>query len=200
MASCRNYLSIDTEATGLTEEALLIQLAFVPVDMKEGRVVRELGVEYLVACPTFEEMEPKLNDWVKANNRELIGKAHREGLSTDTLKTAVRDYLTKPEIKALFQDERIQLLGKSLSALDLPLLHRTFGEKFMKEFFHHHTMDVTCVARYLVDAALLPPGTESTSQIVKYFEIREEALHTALSDAEDMAEIYLRMVKKFTPH
>jgi DNA polymerase III alpha subunit (gram-positive type) len=102
-------------------------------------------------------------------------------------------------MKTLFGSSRPVILGKSLSALDIQLLQRTFGEEFYQKHFHHHTVDVTCVARFLVDAGLLPPGCESTSQIVKHFGIRDVASHTALNDASDMAQIYLKMLEQMKP-
>ncbi|MBM4317835.1 MAG: hypothetical protein FJ116_10195 [Deltaproteobacteria bacterium] len=65
----------------------------------------------------------------------------------------------------------------------------------MDKYFHHHTLDVTCVGRFLVDAGVLPPGHGSTTQLLKFFNIRSMSNHTALSDALDMAQIYLKLVK-----
>lgn len=190
------YLSIDTEATGLTEECVLIQLAFVPVDTTASRVRTDLGKEWLVQCASFEQLKPGLNPWVIENNESLIRKAHAEGVAIPQLTAEVHAYLMSPEIKSFFADARPVFLGKSLSALDIPLLTRTFGGDFMREHFHHHTQDVTCVARSFVDAGLIPPGTESSSKIMKHFGIREQPAHTALADATDMGEIYLKLLEK----
>jgi hypothetical protein len=189
------YLSIDTEATGLTKECVLIQLAFVPVDTVSNRVLTELGKEWLVHCASFEELKPTLNPWVVENNEGLIRKANASGVTIEKLSGEVHAYLTSPELKAFFGDSRPVFLGKSLSALDIPLLTRTFGEEFMREHFHHHTQDVTCVARAFVDAGLIPPGTESSSKIMKFFGVREAPAHTALSDALDMGVIYLKLLE-----
>jgi DNA polymerase III epsilon subunit-like protein len=190
------YLSIDTEATGLTEDCVLIQLAFVPVDTSTGRVVRELGVEWLVHCKSFEELKPQLNSWVVENNEALIRNAHEKGITHAALTEEVKKYLKSPDMKAFFGDARPVFLGKSLSALDIPLLTRTFGPDFMREYFHHHTLDVTCVARALVDSGLLPSGTESSGKLMKHFGLREEPEHTALADALDMADIYIKILEK----
>jgi len=136
---------------------------------------------------------------VRENNKTLIQRAHAQGMPVDKLAVTVAEYLSSPEIKTLFGNSRPVILGKSLSALDIPLLTRTFGEAFMHKYFHHHTVDVTCVARFLVDAGVLPPGCESTSQIVKHYGIREVASHTALNDASDMAQIYLKMLEQMKP-
>jgi hypothetical protein len=193
------YLSIDTEATGLTEECVLIQLAFVPIDTEKKVVARELGIEWLVHCKSFEELKPSLNSWVVENNEELIRDAHAKGVDHPTLTKEVTAYLQSPGIKAFFGDSRPIFLGKSLSALDIPLLTRTFSPDFMRKFFHHHTLDVTCVARALVDSGLLPSGTESSGKLMKHFGLREEPAHTALSDALDMAEIYLKILELLKP-
>ncbi len=188
------YLSLDTEATGLTEDCLLIQLAFVPIDVQEGLVLEESGVEWLVQCPAFEELKPRLNPWVIEHNEGLIRRANSDGIAVSKLRQEVADYLDSPKIKKFFGGERPILLGKSLSALDIPLLTRTFGWEFMNQRFHHHTIDVTGAARFLIDCGVLPQGTASTSKIIKHYGIREGALHTALSDAVDMARIYVKMV------
>jgi len=189
------YLSIDTEATGLTLECQLIQLAFVPVDTQQKKVMKELGAETLVKCPSFKTLKPTLNAWVVENMGPLIDKAHNEGIEPKALPIWVDEYFRKPEIKKLFGDERVVILGKSLSALDIPLLHRTLGETYMHKRFHHHTLDVTCAARFLVDKGLLPKGCESSSKLIKHFGLRSNMTHTALNDAVDMGEIYLKLLE-----
>jgi len=189
-----HYLSIDTEATGLKEHDLLIQIAFVPVDLTQMKVVETLGKEYLVHCPPYEELEPRLDEWNREHNSGLIRRAHAEGISPEKLRTEVSEYLQTPAVRAIFGDKRPVMLGKSMSALDIPIMRRYLGWEFYDKHFHHHTADVTCVARYLVDAGKLPPGCESTSKIIKYFQIRDDANHTALSDAVDMGNVYLKML------
>lgn len=188
------YLSLDTEATGLEENTLMIQIAFVPVDAKNKKVLEELGKEMLVRCPSFEELKPNLNEWVIKHNEGLIRKAHADGVDPKELPKIVSAYMEQPEIKKFFGNDRPALLGKSMSALDIPLMHRYFGKAFMEKYFHHHTLDITCVARGLVDAGILPPGSSGTSKLMKHFGIREEATHTALNDAVDMGKIYFGLL------
>jgi DNA polymerase-3 subunit epsilon len=190
------YLSIDTEATGLTEADQLIQLGMVPVDLTSNQVLNQYAWETLVKCPSFEELKPRLNKWVIEHNEGLIKDAHTQGISPADLKTKLTTYLAQPALKKLFKGEKVVLLGKSLSALDIPLLTRTFGWDYMNETFHYHTIDVTCVAHFLVDAGHLPAGCQSTSKIIAHFGIRDNAKHTALSDASDMAQIYLMMLER----
>ena len=188
------YLSIDTEATGLEENCQMIQLAFVPVDSQSRTVAEELGTEILIWCPSFEELKPTLNEWVLQHNEDLIRRANAQGVKPSELSQIVSKYMERPEIKKFFNGDRPPLLGKSMSALDIPLLHRYFGRTFMEKYFHHHTLDVTCLARGFVDAGLLPPGTQGTSKLMKHFGIRDDATHTALNDAVDMGKIYFKLL------
>jgi DNA polymerase-3 subunit epsilon len=189
------YLSIDTEATGLEEHCLLIQVAVVPVDGTKNLVAEELGKEVLIQCPSFETLKPTLSEWVIQHNEGLIRKAHADGITPTAFVQWMSEYLNSEKVKTFFGGERPLLLGKSLSALDIPLLTKNLGKAFMDKHFHHHTLDITCVGRFLVDAGILPPGHGSTSQLLKFFNIRGESNHTALSDALDMAQIYLKLVK-----
>ncbi len=193
------YLSIDTEATGLAEGNFLIQLAMVPVDSKTKRVYEELGKETLVHCPSYEELEPKLDSWNKEHNGGLIRAAHERGIPAEQVKTFVATYLKIPQVAELFRNDRPVLLGKSLSALDIPLLKRYMGWNLYDSTFHHHTMDLTCFARGLVDSGKLPENCSSSSKLIKHFGIRDNVKHTALSDAVDMAHIYLRLVDLLLP-
>jgi hypothetical protein len=193
------YLSIDTEATGLEEDCYLIQFAFVPVDIKSKEVRTDLGREVLIQCPSFEELQPKLNPWVLENNEELIRRAHAEGITPAAFRAFVIEYLDSAPIKNFFQNERPILLGKSLSALDIPIMKRYLSHDFMNKRFHHHTLDVTCVARFLVDCGLLPEGCQSSSKLIKHMGIRDNVNHTALSDAVDMGKIYLKLHESLVP-
>ena len=188
------YISLDTEATGLEEDTHLIQVAFVPVDTQSQTVDESLAVETLVQCPSFESLKPHLNEWVLEHNEGLIKEAHQSGLTRELFKEWVKNYFESSKVKAFFEGERPPPLGKSLSALDIPLLNRYLGAENYQKYFHHHTLDITCVARALVDAGKLPQGCESTTQLIQHFALREDARHTALSDAVDMAKIYLKLI------
>lgn len=188
------YLSLDTEATGLEIDCYLIQVALVPVDGASKTVLTDWGKEVLIQCPSFEELKPKLNPWVLEHNEELIRKAHKEGISPADFKKWMENYLTAPEIKKYFNQERPTLLGKSMSALDIPVLTRYLGKDFMEKYFHHHTLDLTCVARFLTDVGKLPKGYHSTSKLLQHFKIRQKAEHTALSDATDMGHVYFKLI------
>lgn len=193
----KKYLSIDTEATGLQEGTLLIQIAIVPVDGEGKKVLLDCGRETFVRCPSFEELKPTLSDWVIEHNEGLIRDAHAKGIPPDKLANWMTDYFNIPEVKKFLKGEKPILLGKSLSALDIPLLTRYLGRTYMEKNFHHHTLDITCVARFLVDAGMLPEGFQSTTKLLQYFKLKQESAHTALSDAIDMAEVYLALLTKF---
>lgn len=188
------YLSIDTEATGLEIDSLLLQMALVPVDGDKRIIGEHLGREILVQCPSFEELKPKLNQWVIQHNEPIIRQAHERGLSRDGFTHWMTDYLTDPEIKKFLGPDRPVILGKSLSALDIPILTRYLGKSFMEKHFHHHTLDITCAARLLVDAKVLPEGCQSTTKLLSFFKMRDESTHTALNDAMDMAKIYFKLL------
>ena len=87
------YLSLDTEATGLEEDSLLVNLALVPVDLTQGVVLQKLSWERLIHCPSFEELKPNLNDWVVEHLESLLRKAHSEGISLDECRDQLDLYL-----------------------------------------------------------------------------------------------------------
>ena len=177
----------------------MIQLALVPVDTKSQRVYEELGKETLIHCPSYEELEPKLDAWNKEHNGAMIRAAHERGIPQEAVKTFITSYLKLPQIIEIFKNERPILLGKSLSALDIPMLKRYMGWALYDSTFHHHTLDVPCVARGLVDAGKLPDNCNSSTKLVKFFKIRDNVKHTALSDSLDMAHIYLKLLELLTP-
>lgn len=194
--SMGRYFSIDTEATGLEEDSYLIQFAIVPVSASDKKVYEQLGREVWVRCPSFEELKPKLNAWVLEHNESLIRTAHEKGISPYEFAKWMSQYLSSSDIQEFSKGERLPLLGKSLSALDVPLLTRYLGKPYMEKHFHHHTIDVTSIARFLVDSKHFPSDTASTSKLLPHLGIRSIPSHTALSDAVDMGNAYLRMVEK----
>jgi hypothetical protein len=195
----RRYLSLDTEATGLEEHCVMIQLAVVPVDVTAGKVHTELGKEWLIGCASFEELKPTLNEWVLKHQEGLIRKAHAEGMPMAQCKEELSAYLKSKPIVDFFGKDRPVLMGKSMSALDIPLLTRSFGWGFMQKSFHHHIVDVTCLGKSFEDAGLLPPKTASTTRLMQHFKLKEAADHTALSDAVDMGNIYCKMIEMIRP-
>ncbi|MEK6626375.1 MAG: hypothetical protein AABY86_15505, partial [Bdellovibrionota bacterium] len=89
--------------------------------------------------------------------------------------------------------QKIVLFGKSMNALDLPLLNRDLGWEFMRKYFHHQVLDLSSVVRAFVDKRLLPPETVSGSALMKHLKMGEVA-HTALEDAVNAAKIYLQLL------
>lgn len=190
------YLSFDLEATGLEEDAKIIEFAMVPFDTESGEIEKSLQKHFYIKCPSFEELEPHLNEWVKIHNKELIQKAHIEGISLPDFKNELESYLGSTEVKKYFENQKVVLFGKSISAIDLPFLNRDLGWEWMNKHFHHRNLDLSCYLHGLVDMKLLPPGSESGSKIMEYFKMGEVA-HTALEDAINTALIYLKLLEKF---
>lgn len=187
------YLSIDIEATGLEPNDYIIEFAAVPVDAEKREIKNDFAWHTFVTCPSFESLKPKLNSWVIENNKELIIKAHNDGLKMADFKKELEKYLSSKKIKDFFQGQAIVLLGKSLSAIDLPFLNRDLGLDFMRKFFSHRTLDVTCVTYAFIDNNKLPKKTESGSELMKHFNMGDVS-HTAMEDAVNTAKLYFKML------
>lgn len=188
------YLSFDIEATGLEEHDKIIEFAMVPFDTEAG-IAHELSFHTFVQCPSFEELKPQLNQWVIDNNKELIEKAHSEGISIPDFKQILEDYFASAEVKAYFGDEKIVLFGKSMNAIDLPFLNRDLGWDWMRKYFHHRVNDLSSSNLALIDMGLLPLGSDSGSKLMNYLGMGEVA-HTALEDAINTAIMYLKILEK----
>ena len=192
------YLSFDIEATGLEEHAYIIEFGMIPFDTKTGIIEESLSKHFYIECPSYEELEPNLNDWVKQHNKELIQKASKDGISTEKFKKELEDYLASEEVKKYFNNESIMLFGKSISAIDLPFLNRDLGWEWMNKHFHHRNLDLSCFTLGLIDLGLLPKGLDSGSKLMEYLGMGE-VNHTALEDAYFTAQMYLKILKKLSP-
>lgn len=188
------YLSIDLEATGLEENAYIIEFAMVPFDAKTKEIRMDLAKQFFVKCPSFEELKPNLNSWVIDHNKELIEKAHKTGVDHAEFKTIMETYLESSEVKEFFGDEKVVLFGKSMSAIDLPFLNRDLGWEWMNKYFHHRNHDLSSFTLGLIDADLLPLGLDSGSKLMKHLGMGE-VLHTALEDAVNTAKMYLKVLE-----
>lgn len=192
------YLSFDIEATGLKEFDYIIEFAMVPFDSVAGTVENNLAREYYIKCPTYKELEPKLDPWVIEHNKELIIKANKEGLPMDAFKKEFQAYLESGPVRDYFStnETKIVLFGKSMNAIDLPFLNRDLGFDFMRRYFHHQTLDLSSVAMAFSDTNMLPREVTSGSNLMKYFKMGEVE-HTALADAKNTAIMYLNLLEKF---
>jgi len=190
------YLSIDIEATGLDPDCLIIEFAALPFDTKNQFIAEDLKFYSLVQCPSFEELKPKLNPWVIEHNEELIKKAHIEGAALEQFKTELNQYLSSPKIKKFFGNKPIVLFGKSLSAIDLPFLNRDLGDDFMRKYFSHRTLDLSCLSYGLIDMDYLPKGCESGSTLMKHYQMGH-VCHTALEDARNTILLYFKIIDDF---
>lgn len=190
------YLSFDLEATGLREHDLIIEFACVPFDAATGEIAMEHKYHTFVQCPSFEELKPDLDPWVIENNEGLISKANKEGLSIEDFKKSFEKYLTTSELKSYFEESKITLFGKSMSAIDLPFLNRDFGWNFMRKYFEHRQLDLSSVAYNMIDLGHLPEKCTSGSELMRTLG-QGDVAHTALEDAINTAKMYIEIIKRF---
>tara|TARA_B100000925_G_scaffold268575_1_gene229803 strand:+ start:608 stop:1195 length:588 start_codon:yes stop_codon:yes gene_type:complete len=190
------YISIDIEATGLEENALIIEFAAVPIDADRKHIASDLAFHSYVWCPPFEKLKPDLNEWVIQNNESLINKANKSGLKLNNFRTKVLDYFNSSAIKNYQNDKynNYTLLGKSMNSIDLPFLNRDLGWNTMKSLFHHQVLDVSSVVRLAIDLKKLPKECTSGSHLSNYLGFGEVD-HTALEDAVVTAKIYFKLLE-----
>lgn len=190
------YLSIDIEATGLAENCQIIEFAMIPFDTKLKRLEDGLARTMYIHCPSFEDLRDDLDPWVREHNEKIIRKANSEGLMMSEFKETLRKYFESPEVRDYFENQKIVLFGKSMTAIDLPFLTRDLGWEFMRKYFHHRNLDLSSIGYGLIDLGLLPMGMDSGSNLMNYLNMGEVA-HTALEDARNTAIMYLKLLDKF---
>ena len=190
------YLSIDLEATGLGENCQIIEFAMVPFDTQFRRLEEPLARSFYVHCPSFEDLKPTLDPWVREHNEKIIRKAHSEGLMQSEFKEWLKNYLESPEVRNYFGTPKIVLFGKSMNAIDLPFMNRDLGWEFMRRYFHHRVLDLSAVGYNMVDMGFLPQGMDSGTNLMNHLGMGEVA-HTALEDAKNTAIMYLKLLDKF---
>lgn len=190
------YLSIDLEATGLEENAYIIEFAMVPFDSETKTIEHKLSKQFFVKCPTYEELEADLNPWVKENNKNLIIKANQSGVELDEFKNILETYLGSKEVKEYFDNKRAILFGKSMSAIDLPFMTRDLGWEWMNKYFHHRNLDLSCFTMGLIDMGLLEKGMDSGARLMEHLGLGEVE-HTALEDAVNTAKMYFMLLEKY---
>lgn len=188
------YLSIDLEATGLDQHCLIIEFAAVPFDT-EGEIIFENEKFHVyVRCPSFEELSPQLDPWVREHNERLIKKAHADGVALEQFKRQFISYLESPAIQSFFKNQKIILFGKSMNAIDLPFLHRDLGESFMRRFFNHRTLDLSSVVYHMINLKIIPEECESGSKLMTFLGMGD-VCHTAYEDAVNTASMYLKLME-----
>ncbi|GAB4015943.1 MAG: hypothetical protein Fur0010_15420 [Bdellovibrio sp.] len=191
------YLSFDIEATGLAENDLIIEIAYVPFDTDTMTLEDSLAGHTFIKCPSFEELKPRLDPWVIEHNQTLIEKAHSQGLPIEDFKVKWTQYLESVAFRQYFKDfKKVTLFGKSMSAIDLPFLNRDLGWDWMRKYFEHRQLDLSSVAYNLIDLGFLPKACMSGSELMKFLNMGDVA-HTALEDARNTAIMYLELLKKF---
>jgi oligoribonuclease (3'-5' exoribonuclease) len=193
------YLSIDLEATGLAEDDLIIEFGLIPFCTETKTLEHKLALHSFIQCPSFQELKPRLDQWVIDHNEGLINKAHNEGQPIQTFKTNLEQYLTSKAVVEYFKNDRnekIVLFGKSMNAIDLPFLNRDLGWNFMREYFHHRVLDLSSTANTLIDLGFMPQACSSGSELMTFLKMGEVA-HTALEDAKNTALMYLKILELF---
>ena len=190
------YLSFDIEATGLRENDLIIEFGMVPVCSRSKKIFSSHSYHSYIKCPSFEKLKPNLDQWVIDNNKDLITKSNKIGISTEDLKSDLINYFKSKEVKDIFDfpNNQITLLGKSLNAIDLPFLNRDLGWEFMREYFNHQVLDVSSLVLGMIDMGHLPEDCRSGSKLSNYLNLGEVD-HTALEDAILTAKIYLKLLE-----
>lgn len=187
-------LSIDTETTGIHEGVDLIEFSCVPACTVTREIREDLAFHTLIKCNSYESLEPTLSDWVKEHNKDLIEKAHLEGVEMYQFKADLYDYLNSDKILNYLGSRRFEIVGKSMNSLDLPLLERDLGWEFMRKYFTRATIDVSDISRYEVQKGNLPEGVTSSKKLMQHFEMGDDVEHTALADCIDMLKIYFRLL------
>ena len=188
------YLSFDLEATGLEEDALIIEFAMVPFCSDTKKINHELSKQFYIKCPSFESLKPNLNSWVIEHNEELINKAHKDGIEPSEFKHIMETYLDSAAVKNYFNNNKIVLFGKSISAIDLPFLNRDLGWEWMNKHFHHRNLDLSCFTMGLIDMGKLEVGMDSGDKLMEKYNMGAVA-HTALEDSVNMAQLYLKILE-----
>jgi DNA polymerase-3 subunit epsilon len=64
----------------------------------------------------------------------------------------------------------------------------------MRTYFHHQVVDVSSLARFCVDAGVIPDTACSGSGLLKYLKLGDVA-HTALEDAVVTAKAYFGLMQ-----
>ena len=185
------YLSFDIEATGLREHDLIIEFALIPFCAKTQTLEEGLSKHWFIKCPSFEELKPRLDQWVIDHNKELIEKAHNQGVEMSVFKQELSDYIKSSEVKKYFNNEKIILFGKSMNAIDLPFMTRDLGWDYMRDHFHHQVLDMSSVAISFADKEIIPEKCRSGGGLMKHFNMGDVA-HTALEDAKNVALLYFK--------
>jgi hypothetical protein len=204
------YLSFDIEATGLKENDYMIEFGMVPFCTESKTLEEDLSFHSFIKCPSFSDLLPHLDKWVRDNNKTLIETAHKSGIELDAFNLAFKDYFENKKVIDYFShnekiipsldnkksDKRIPLFGKSMNSIDLPFMSRDVGWDYMRDKFHHQNLDLSTVVRCLIDLNLLGPEMISGSELMRYLALGEVS-HTALEDARNTAIMYLKLLDLF---
>lgn len=186
-------LSIDTETTGIHEGVQLIEFSCVPFCIETREIRSDLIFHTLIKCDSYESLKPTLSDWVKEHNKDLIIKAHEEGVEHHVFKSMLHEYLSS-DLMVSYLGDAHSIIGKSMNSLDLPLLERYLGWDFMRKHFVRRTEDIADISRFLVKRGELPNGVTSSKKLMEHFEMGSDVEHRAINDCIDMINIYFKLL------
>ncbi|MDA8793879.1 hypothetical protein N9N67_11580 [Bacteriovoracaceae bacterium] len=187
------YLSIDIESTGLDKDCQIIQFALVAFDAEKKEISEAIKKEYLIKCPSLEELKNQVNPWVYTNMGDVINLAHQKGIPLGQFKNELISYLKSAEVQNYFNHEKIVLFGKSLSAIDIPFLKRDLGWDTFSDVFMHRNLDLSCFCYSLIDLGLLTPEMGSGEKLMKFFNMGD-VCHTAMDDAINTIKLYFNLL------
>lgn len=197
--SNQKALSIDLETTGLTDDSIILEFAAVPVEIKEdcSYELSEDVFHFYFKSPTMPMLVKHygVDKFIQDNHAELVEKCNKEGKCSLEFLREFGKYMERVK-DTFFNGEKPVLLGKSLSALDLPLLTRDFGrDEFIRKHFAHRNIEVSSLALALSNAGVLSKAETGSTGLAKRFLSKKDVDHTALGDAKDMPEIYSNLLK-----
>jgi DNA polymerase-3 subunit epsilon len=188
------YLSIDIEATGTHSHCQMIEFAAVPFDSSNHTIYHEEAFHRYLFVPAWDKISPTLDPWIIEHMKDVLIKAHEEGIPLERFQKDFHRQLQSPSWKQLFGTEKITLFGKSLNALDIPFLKRDLGDQFFDLHFSHKVLDVTSVAFLRIDEGLLPKDHHGSRSLMNYFKMGQ-VCHTALEDATNTIHLYFQLLK-----
>ena len=137
--------------------------------------------------------------WVIEHNEGLIRNAHEKGIPRGELKNFVSRYMESEPVRRFFKDERPAFFGQSLERSGHPADDPRAGKAVHGKIFspphprHHLRFPRNGRCRSSSAGLRVHHSTRPT------FRPANDALHTALSDATDMAMIYFKQLDLLQP-
>jgi hypothetical protein len=188
------YLSIDIEATGTRSDCQMVEFAAVPFDAETKTIYQQESFHRYIKVPAWDQLSPTLDPWVRDHMKDVLEKAHLEGIDYSLFQKDLEQQIQSPFWKQFFGPQKITLFGKSLNALDFPFLKRDLGDVFFERYFSHKVLDVTSIAFFRMDEGLLPKGSDGSSALMRHFHMGNVS-HTAMEDAINTIHLYFKLLQ-----